>query len=185
MHPEKFLRIGPASALAREQMRRLFHRHCVTWLCTAVRRIKIAIAGAASCYRQTSRGYQTLPRCCLLVSHWVHALFPGLYLSNFIRGGSKFWLLKSTTVLMHRYTGTRPPLRFLIAAGGGQKFSRGVQPPNPSSNTALPISVGSAWPLSANMTSSTKPEVHRTVAKGWPSHDHRHQAWDNLQSFLV
>jgi len=27
----------------------------------------------------------------------------GLYLSNFIRG-SKFWLLKSTTVLMHRYT---------------------------------------------------------------------------------
>ena len=28
----------------------------------------------------------------------------GLYLSNFIKGGgSKFWLLKSTTVLMHRY----------------------------------------------------------------------------------
>jgi len=27
----------------------------------------------------------------------------GMYLSNFIRGGSKFWLLKSTTVLMHRY----------------------------------------------------------------------------------
>ena len=24
-------------------------------------------------------------------------------MSNFIRGGSKFWLLKSTTVLMHRY----------------------------------------------------------------------------------
>ena len=54
----------------------------------------------------------------------------GLYLSNFIRG-SKFWLLKSTTVLMHRYIESRPPLRFLIAAGGGQKFSRGFNPPTP------------------------------------------------------
>jgi len=35
---------------------------------------------------------------------------------------------------MHRYIESRPPLRFLIAAGG-QKFSREVHPP--PTNTAL------------------------------------------------
>jgi len=54
--------------------------------------------------------------------------YTGLYLSNFI-GGSKFWLLKSTTVLMHRYIESRPPLRFLIAARGVRNFRGGVQPP--------------------------------------------------------
>jgi len=69
---------------------------------------------------------------------------PGLYLSNFIRGGSKFWLLKSTTMLMHRYIehieiwricvgvdggGLKStPLAFLIAAGGSEILA-GVQPP--------------------------------------------------------
>jgi len=43
-------------------------------------------------------------------------------------GGSKFWLLKSTTVLMHRYIESRPPLHFLIAAGGSEIYA-GVQPP--------------------------------------------------------
>ena len=51
------------------------------------------------------------------------------YLSNFIRG-SKFWLLKSTTVLMHRYIESRPPLRFLIAAGGSEIFAGKFNPPN-------------------------------------------------------
>ena len=49
-------------------------------------------------------------------------------------GGSKFWLLKSTTVLMHRYIESRPPLRFFNSSRGGQKFSRGEgfnpQPPD-------------------------------------------------------
>ena len=56
---------------------------------------------------------------------------PGLYLSNFIRGGSKFWLLKSTTVLMHRYIESRPPCVFLIAAGGSEIFAGGSTSPPP------------------------------------------------------
>jgi len=63
---------------------------------------------------------------------------PGLYLSNFIRGRSKFWLLKSTTVLMHRYIESRGgPLRFLIAAEGVRNFRGGFYPHPPPSNTAL------------------------------------------------
>jgi len=54
-------------------------------------------------------------------------------------GGSKFWLLKSTTVLMHRYIESRPPLAFLIAAGGSEIFAGGSTP-RPPSNTALPFS---------------------------------------------
>jgi len=56
---------------------------------------------------------------------------PRLYLSNFIRGGgSKFWLLKSTTLLMLKVLKVDPPpLRFLIAAWEGQKFSRGGSTP--------------------------------------------------------
>ena len=46
-------------------------------------------------------------------------------------GGSKFWLLKSTTVLMHRYIESRPPLRFLIAAGGSEIFAGGSTPQPP------------------------------------------------------
>jgi len=55
-----------------------------------------------------------------------------LYLSNFIRGGgSKFWLLKSTTVLMHRYIESRPPLSFFNSSRGVRNFRGGVQPPQP------------------------------------------------------
>jgi len=58
---------------------------------------------------------------------------PGLYLSNFIRGRSKFWLLKSTTVLVHRYIESRGGgLAFFNSSRGGQKFSRGVLPPPPT-----------------------------------------------------
>jgi len=55
---------------------------------------------------------------------------PGLYLSNFIRGGSKFWLLKSTTVLMHRYIESRPPpLAFFNSSRGSEIFAgRGFNP---------------------------------------------------------
>jgi len=49
---------------------------------------------------------------------------------------------------MHRYIGTRPPLRFLIAAGGSEIFA-GVQPPNPPSSTALGPICGSIWPPGA------------------------------------
>jgi len=38
---------------------------------------------------------------------------------------------------MHRYIESRPPLRFLIAAGGVRNFRGGVQPPTPPTNTAL------------------------------------------------
>jgi len=39
---------------------------------------------------------------------------------------------------MHRYIESRPPLRFLIAAGGSEIFAGGgVQSPNPPTNTAL------------------------------------------------
>jgi len=60
---------------------------------------------------------------------FVGCLFAGLYLSNFIRG-SKFWLLKSTTVLMHRYIESRPCV-FLIAAGGSEIFAGGGSTPPP------------------------------------------------------
>jgi len=47
-------------------------------------------------------------------------------------GGSKFWLMKSTTVLMHRYIESRPPsLRFFIAAGGVRNFRGGFNPQPP------------------------------------------------------
>ena len=46
-------------------------------------------------------------------------------------GGSKFWLLKSTTVLMHRYIESRPPCVFLIAAGGSEIFAGGFNPQPP------------------------------------------------------
>ena len=46
-------------------------------------------------------------------------------------GGSKFWLLKSTTVLMHRYIESRPPCVF-NSSRGVRNFRGGVQPPNPS-----------------------------------------------------
>jgi len=63
---------------------------------------------------------------------------PGLYLSNFIRG-SKFWLLKSTTVLMHRYIESRP-LRFFNSSrrGGVRNFRRGVQPQPPDIYSPAP-----------------------------------------------
>ena len=46
-------------------------------------------------------------------------------------GGSKFWLLMSTTVLMHRYIESRPPWRSLIAAGGSEIFEGGSTPNPP------------------------------------------------------
>ena len=65
-------------------------------------------------------------------------------------GGSKFWLLKSTTVLMHRYIESRPPLRFFNSSRGGQKFSWGVQPPNPPDkySPACTIEKLKNWPHS-------------------------------------
>ena len=67
-------------------------------------------------------------------SHYTHGCICQISL-----GGSKFWLLKSTTVLMHRYIESRPPLLFLIAAGGSEIFAGRFNSPNPPTNTALII----------------------------------------------
>jgi len=57
-------------------------------------------------------------------------------------GGSKFWLLKSTTVLMHRYIESRPPCVFFNSSRGVRNFRGGGSTPNPPTNTALvPIAV--------------------------------------------
>ena len=66
----------------------------------------------------------------LLSRQYLNVNNAGLYLSNFIMG-SKFWLLKSTTVLTHRYIESRPPLRFLIAAGGVKNFRGALTPQHP------------------------------------------------------
>ena len=51
-------------------------------------------------------------------------------------GGSKFWLLKSTTVLMHRYIESRPPVAFFNSSRGVRNFRGGFNP-QPPTNTAL------------------------------------------------
>jgi len=55
----------------------------------------------------------------------------GLYLSNFIRGVEVLAIEVDDRVLMHRYIESRPPLRFLIAAGGVRNFRGGFNPPTP------------------------------------------------------
>jgi len=71
-----------------------------------------------------------------IVTKWNSSFFAELYLSNIIRG-SKFWLLKSTTVLMHRYIESRPPpLAFFNSSRGVRNFRGGFNP-HPPTNTAL------------------------------------------------
>ena len=70
---------------------------------------------------RASMQYRPLSRQYLNVNN------AGLYLSNFIRG-SKFWLLKSSTVLMHRYIESRPPLRFFNSSRGVKNFRGGLTP---------------------------------------------------------
>ena len=63
---------------------------------------------------------------------YIHS---GLYLSNFIRG-VEVLAIESTTVLMHRYIESRPPVAFFNSSRGVRNF-RGGSTPQPPTNTAL------------------------------------------------
>jgi len=65
-------------------------------------------------------------------SHYTHGCICQISL-----GGSKFWLLKSTTVLMHRYIESRPPLAFFNSSRGVRNFRGKVQLPQPPNKYSL------------------------------------------------